>query len=275
VLKAMGLALLVTGAAAEKAPERAPEKPKLAVMQLSVAGGLDPQVAGALSESVTQEVASAGYFRVISAREVQTLLGFERKKQLLGCSEDSGSCLQELAGAMGARFVMSGTIAKLGDALQLSLQVLDSQKAQPVGRSVRIARDFEVLRAQLPYAVAEACGTPLPPPPSRVLPYSLMAGGGVFLLGAMVLGGDGISRDIALQRQLSPSNTVFQPIASYRAEAQAISTEKTLALASLAVSAGLVTAGLLLNPPDVAARPAPRVALVPSGNGVALVGVLP
>jgi len=275
MLNAMAVALLFVGAAPARGAERSPEQPKLAVMELSVAGGVDPKVAGALSESVTQEVANAGYFRALSSREVQTLIGFERKKQLLGCSEDSSNCLQELAGAMGARFVMSGTLARLGDALQLSLQVLDSQKAQPVGRSVRIARDFEVLRAQLPYAVAEACGTPLPPPPSRVVPYSLMAGGGVFLLGAMVLGGDGISRDIALQRQLSPSNTVFQPLTSYREEARAISTEKSLALASLAVSAGLVITGLLINPPEGGTHPLPPVALWPSGNGVALVGVWP
>jgi hypothetical protein len=37
------------------------------------------------------------------------LLGLERQKQMLGCAEDSSNCLAELAGALGARFVLNGS----------------------------------------------------------------------------------------------------------------------------------------------------------------------
>ena len=62
------------------------------------------------------------------------------------------------------RFVLSGALSRLESSFQLSLQLLDTVKGQPLGRSVRIAPDLEVLRAQVPYAAAEATGSPLPPP---------------------------------------------------------------------------------------------------------------
>src|SRR5262249_54805754 len=153
-----------------------------------------------------------------------TLLGFERQKQMTGCSSET-SCLAELADAMGARYVLSSTLSKIGDAYQLSLQTLDSAKAQPLGRSVRIARDIDTLRAQLPYAVADATATPLPPPPSRVLPYSLIGAGGLAVVGAAVVGIDGISRDLALGRELQTTPT--KPLSTYQGEATSIATSKT------------------------------------------------
>ena len=80
MLKVLMLTLLAAGA---------PEKPKLAMLDLTAAGGVDPKVAGALSEAVTQEVARRGFFSVVSAQEIRTLLGFERQKQLLGRSREN------------------------------------------------------------------------------------------------------------------------------------------------------------------------------------------
>lgn len=273
MIKATVLALLVASGASDKA-DKVPAKPKLAVLELTAAGGVDAKVAGALTETITQEVANAGFFSVLSSREVQTLVGFERQKQMMGCSEES-SCLAELAGAMGARFVMSGTLAKLGEAYQLSLQVLDSSRAQPVGRTVRIARELTALQAQIPFAVAEATATPPPAPPSRVLPYSLMAGGGLLVVGGAVVGLDGLSRDAALARELSPENTVLKPLSVYRREAEQIGFEKTVSLVAITAGAALVGAGLLLNPPEVVSRSGAAVTLVPGPNGFALVGVFP
>ncbi|HEY8208330.1 MAG TPA: hypothetical protein VIG99_12660 [Myxococcaceae bacterium] len=269
-IAALAAAVLLAAAPSPAAPGQS-DKPKMAVMELSP-GGVEPHVAAALTESVTQEVASRGFFQVISSREIRTLLGFERQKQMVGCSGEQ-SCLAELADAMGARFVLSGTISRLGDALQLSIQVLDGARAQPLGRSIRIARDLSTLQAQLPYAVAEATATPLPPPPSRVLPYSLIGGGALVVVGSAVIGIDGVSRDLALVRELQSGNPVIRPLSAYQAERATISVEKTLGLAGFIAGAGLVAAGVLLNPPEAVSGA--KVAVVPSAGGIAVVGVWP
>jgi hypothetical protein len=252
-------------------------KPKLVVLELSAAGGVDAQVARALTEALTNEVSSRGFFAVMSSGDVQTLLGLERQRQMLGCVDEEGNCMVALAGALGARFVLSGSIARLGEVYQLTLQTLDSTQARPVGRSTRIAKDLATLRNQLAYAVAEATATPLPPPPSRLLSYSLMGAGALALAGGGMVGLQALNQQAAMRRELE--NGQQQPLAlrtraSYAEELRSIGHQKTLSLVTLGAGAALVGAGVLLFPPDLAAAPARavRVGLVPTGTGGALVG---
>lgn len=275
----LACALLVAPSVlAAPAPAAATDtKPRLVVLELTAAGGVEPQLARALTEAVTGEVAARGFFSVVSSTDVQTLLGLERQRQLTGCAEDSSSCATELAGALGARFVLSGTLARLGNAYQLTLQTLDATRAQPVGRATRFASGLEALRAQLTYAVAEATGTPLPPPPSRVVPYSLMAGGGLAVVGGGVIGLQALARQAALDRELEnglQQPESMRPRAYYTDESRAIGRQKTLSVVVLGAGAALAGVGLWLNPPAVTppAGPPAGVALVPGLGSVSLAG---
>src|SRR4051812_17891778 len=100
----------------------------MAVLELAPAGEVDAAIARALTEAITTELAARGYFEPISSVEIQTLIGVDRQKQLLGCSE--GSCLTEMAGALGAPYLMSGSLAKVGDIFQLNIQVIDSERSR-------------------------------------------------------------------------------------------------------------------------------------------------
>jgi TolB-like protein len=258
------------------APGPAQEKPKLIVLDLTAAGGVDPQLVGALTEAVSSEVARTGYFKVLASKDVQTLLGLERQKQLLGCSEEAQSCFTELAGALGARFVMAGSVAKLGDAYQLSLQVLDSRTAQPVGRTTRLGNSLQVLRTALPYAIAEAAGTPPPNPPSRILPFSLIGGGGAVVIAGALFGLDGLSRERETNRELELADSgsaQLKPASYYRDAAAVSSVEKTVALGGLIAGAALVATGMVLF--QQGGDSGAGLALVPTPSGVALVGVWP
>jgi hypothetical protein len=255
------------------------EKPKLIVLNFTAAGGVETEVAGALSEAVTAEVASRGFFAVLSSREVQTMVGLERQKQMMGCAEES-TCLTELAGAMGARFVISGTVAKLGDAYQLSLQTLDTAKAQPIGRSMRLANDLSALRAQLPYSVAEATGTPLPPPPSRLLSYSLIGVGALALVGGGLLGQDALSRERSVNEELAHGSTtggVLRSYAEYEKARTEIGQGKTLAVIGLGIGAALIGTGIVLIPSEGSGPVSSqvKVAVTPTTNGFSIAGVFP
>lgn len=105
----------------------AAEKPKIIVLDLSAGGGVAPDVVQALSETVATRLAARNFFEVVSSRDIATLVGLERQKQLMGCSEEAASCLAELSGSLGARFVLSGSVTRLGDSYQLNLQTLDTQ----------------------------------------------------------------------------------------------------------------------------------------------------
>jgi hypothetical protein len=69
---------------------------------------------------------------VISSKDVQTALGFERSKRLMGCVE--GSCMAELGGALGVDVVVSGALGRLGRSITFDAQVMDINKAVVVHR---------------------------------------------------------------------------------------------------------------------------------------------
>ena len=265
------LLLLLVAATASAQTSGPKEKPKLLVSALTAGGGLDPNIARSMTDSVAAEVGRRGYFSVMSANDVQQLIGLERQKQLMGCGEDSSSCLSELAGAIGVGYVMSGTVSRLGDAYQLTLQALDTQKAAPLGRSSRIANTLETLNALVPYAVAEATSTPLPAPPSRVLPLSLMGVGAASLVAGGLVGFFALSQERVVNLELQ-RNAGLGTLDSYRTQATDIGQQKTISLALLGVGAAAIGAGIVLLPNDPANASSGSASLLLSSNGAALVG---
>ncbi len=251
----------------------ATEKPKLAVLDLQ-ASGVPGEVANALTEALNQETTRRGYFEVITASDVRTLLGIERQRQLLGCAESS--CTAELAGALGARFVLGGTLSKLGDAFQLSLQTVDTQKSTPVGRSVRIANELKELVDQLPYAIAEATATPPPAPPSRVLPISLISVGAASVIGGAILGFSTILEENGLSRDLSaqdPATGRFLRYEVYQEAASRLGLQRTGALVALIAGGAVATTGVILLVRTSSSGTSAW--LVPMGTGLGLAGVWP
>ena len=254
----------------------APEKPKLVVLDLQVGAGIDATLVGPLTDAVTHEAERSGFFDVVSSRDLQTLLGVERQRQLMGCGEEaSRACMAELTGALGARFVMNGTVARLGDAYQLTLNTLDSQKAQPLGRSTRVARSFEALRAALPWAVAEATATPLPAPPSRVLPYTLIGVGGAAAIFGLAWGAVVLTQEQQLQTTLQTAGATTQLLntrESYFTQAQNLERLRWGAIGAATAGLAALIVGLVLLPADGATT---QVALVPTGAGLGLAGRFP
>jgi TolB-like protein len=269
------------GTSARPAAQAKPDaRPRLLVTDLT-AQGVSAQEAAAMTDAVVQSLTERNLFEVLSRRDVETLLTAERQRQLLGtCDSSPEACAQDVGGALGARYVLSGSLSKLGPTYELAIQVLDTVKGRPVGRSTRLARELSTLRELVPYSVAEASGSPLPPPASRVLPYSLIGGGSAALLGGGVYGLIALSRQKVLNDELCPEDPVdgtcqgrnLRELDFYRQENDRLARDKTLALVSMAAGAGLLAAGFYLMPPP---EGGPRIALVPMGRGLALVGVLP
>ncbi|MBX7113151.1 MAG: penicillin-binding protein activator LpoB [Myxococcaceae bacterium] len=259
------------------------EKPRLLVQDIA-AQGVSSAEAAALTDAVVDALASRGLFDVVSSKDMQSLLGAERQKQLYGlCDSDSTACASSLGDALKARFVLSGQLSAVGGAYQLLLQCVDSQKGQAVARSARIAKNLETLQALVPYIAAEATGSPLPPPPSRVLPIALISAGSASLLAGGVLGMLALSRQAVLNEELCPAGAVegqrctgtsLKSRGFYLQQNGDISSQKSISIGLLAAGAALAVLGVYLMPPLEAG---PRVSLrvVPSTQGVALVGGWP
>lgn len=250
-----------------------PDLPQLLVQEFTVRG-VDAATAGAISDAVGPEIDRRGYFRTLTSKDVQTLLGVERQKALLGCSPEASSCLAELAGAMGAPFVLSGTISQIGPSLQLSLQMLDVSKAQVVARSIRIARDADTLRQLLPWALAEATATPAPPRPSRVPGFAFIGAGGAAAAVGIALGTSALIQEQQFRHDLdSGERTVglLEAPAYYRQKGDELAVQKSIGLAALLGGAALIGVGIALLPSGPSSGEA-SASLLFTGTGVAVAG---
>ncbi|MBL8923123.1 MAG: hypothetical protein JNJ54_30010 [Myxococcaceae bacterium] len=230
-----------------------PDKPRLVILELVGSRDVEPAVAKALTEALTAAAGRTGLFQVTSQAEVANLLGLERQRELLGCAESSSSCTAELAGALGAQFLMSGSVTKLGqDAFQLSLQVQDTARAMTLGRASRIASDLASLRALVPVAFAEASATPPPPSPSRVVPVTFLAAGGASVLAGagLLLQGALLENTLAAELRLGREEPAvpLKPVADYRAQLGTISALRIGGVVAAGLGVAAMVTGILLWP---------------------------
>lgn len=263
---ALAVVLLATAAVAQK--------PKVAILEFTRTGDVDPGLATAFNEAVATELSAQGVYDPVTSREIASLIGMERQKELLGCSTDGASCIAELGNALGAKLILSGSLAKLGEAYQLNLQSIDSGSAQVQGRSSFLSKDIEEIRAGLPFLVARAVDAPQPEIRSRVPGY-LTVGAGLVTLGLGVLSGmQTLNQEQALQKELklgASAPVVLKSLDYYQAETDRIGRDKSGALTAVIAGTGAVVCGwlfLLPKPP----RAAQQATLVPTGHGFAVVG---
>lgn len=230
------------------------EQPTLIALELGRVGDATAAEVEAVDAAVAQRLTKLGVYQVLTHRDVSTLLGVERQRQLLGCSEDSGACFAELAGALNARYVLSGQLNRLGGTYQLTLQVLDSQRGQPVGRTLKAARSVDELLRLVPWAVADVTGTPPPRAPSRLGPALLLAAGGLAAAAGGVVAINAFTLEGAVLRELESGAAdpqVLRSAAGYRAEAAEVARGKTLGLGLLLAGGAAIAAGVtwwLLTP---------------------------
>jgi hypothetical protein len=237
--------------------------------------------AQAFTDAIVSYLANQGVFEIISSREVQTLVGAERQKQLLGlCASDEAQCAQDVTSLLAARFILTGQLARVGSAFQLTLQMSDTTRAVVLSRSTKLSTRQENLRELIPWIAAEATGSPLPPPPSKLLPISLMVAGGVAALAGGVVGLLALSSEQQLNNELCPggpasdgrcSGVNLRDRSFYSGQDDALAVQKGLGLGILA--AGVVLAGVgywLLPPDDVRMRI--TAVVTPSTGGFAVSG---
>ncbi|MFL5322563.1 MAG: hypothetical protein ACJ790_23080 [Myxococcaceae bacterium] len=271
---------------------------KVAVLQVKP---LEPALAGTadvMTEALVTELGHDKRLEIISASDVSALVGLERQKQLLGCSESSASCLAELSGALGARFVVVGSLGRVGRQRRLDLRVLDSENGKALDREgALVAEDnlgdelkqmAQKLAAAIPVAAPEVVQktpdvpkqevkpTEPEPPPHRDEPVVLEKSGpskgpaiGVTALGgAMLLGGGAFALITANgwnTRAKNLGDVFFEDAQKERSAAQ------TQAIAGYAIAgAGAVVTGIgvwMLTRDS--GGDAVHAAIIPTASGVA------
>lgn len=151
---------------------------------------LEPEVCALYTDTFAQLLAERGTVRVTTQREIATLLGLERQKQLLGCTDASVNCVAELAGALGVDGVVSGSVGKLGSAYTVNVKIVSARDGSALGARSGRVKDDDELHAWFVETAHQLSDALVAPPPSGLrgkawLPWlagGLAAGAGVTLI---------------------------------------------------------------------------------------------
>jgi TolB-like protein len=151
-LRALTLLLLVLMAPSVFAAE---DPISIAVMEFTSKGGVTQDQMDALSDMLGNQIRSMGNFKVIGKSDIRSMLTMEEQRQRLSSCTDQ-SCLAEIGGALGARWVVVGNVSLFGKTYLLNLKLIDvegSSVASGVSRSITGGEDK--LLAELPGAALE------------------------------------------------------------------------------------------------------------------------
>jgi hypothetical protein len=143
---------------------------------------VDRQTLETLAGVIVVEVGQDASLDVVGTSEIERLAELEAERQSSGC--DTAACLAELAGALGARYVVFGDVGALGELSVLTLNLFDSKTGTALKRVTMNGRGVEALAQQLP-ARARELMTPLAaepapstkPAPKASVPFSFSFGG--------------------------------------------------------------------------------------------------
>lgn len=113
-------------------PAAASHKPRLAFLGIRPLS-VDQAKADLLSEVVLTEASRFRGLETIGQSDIGAMLGLEKQRQLLGCKEDS-ACMAEIGGALGADYVLVGSLGQMGGLLRVDLKLLDARKARVLER---------------------------------------------------------------------------------------------------------------------------------------------
>ena len=241
---------------------------------------LNPGEGELYAELVAQHFTQHGV-KVMTARDLATVLGVERQKQLLGCAESS--CLVEMTSALGADGVIAGDLGKLGDEYALNLKVLSSRDGSALAlQNARAAsvRDLPNVIEQTVRRLVQGLATSTNHPEllrdaataksSPVRALALIPGiAGVVAIGA------GVALQVAAGNTFTDLSTHHYP------EPQALDLKNSGRGLEAGGNAALIGGGVCLAAAVVmfiAGAPSaatPTVAVTPDGAVIGLVGVLP
>jgi TolB-like protein len=119
-------------------PRAAAKRASLFVLDFA-GNDVSAQEARVLTRLTTAELGRLHGLDVSSGDEVRELLATEAKRQRQGCADDS--CLAQVAGALGARWLVTGAVGRVGRATRLEVALIDTRSGEVVTRAAADGED--------------------------------------------------------------------------------------------------------------------------------------
>jgi hypothetical protein len=133
-------------AAASEAQRPEAVREKLLVLDVK-SGDLSADQVATLTQMIASRAHRFAQVDAVSSADLRELATLEAEKQEAGCEGDS--CLAELAGALGARYVLSTRAGKIGSSTVVSVQLYEATKGTVEARDTVEVFDLDELPAKV------------------------------------------------------------------------------------------------------------------------------
>jgi TolB-like protein len=143
------LLVLAAGLLATPALAQDDDKPSLLIMAFT-ADGVPGRSATSAEDLTASAFSRTGRFNVIAGADLEQMMQLESNKAALGCTE--GECIAEIADALGADYVVTGRISRLGELYVLKLSVLRPSEAKTMVTETFNVKSIEDLAFELSMA---------------------------------------------------------------------------------------------------------------------------
>ncbi|MBI5525729.1 MAG: hypothetical protein HY897_05300 [Deltaproteobacteria bacterium] len=141
--------------------KKTPERPTLIVFNIVPEKGVEKGAANLLTELVLDRVTKLQKHVVIGQKDIEKMVSWEKEKLKL-CTE--GSCLAEIAGAMGADLYVEGSIGVMGDSYMINLKLMDARGVRVIERTTEVVKKDENAAVD---AVGRCVGAIMGAPPGQ------------------------------------------------------------------------------------------------------------
>lgn len=126
-------------------------EPEVAVLDIR-GQGVAPELLPTLTEVLTAEIHDTGRYQVVSGSDIEAMLGFERQKDMVGCTEVA--CLAEIGGALGVERIVASQIGKVGSTYVVNIKLINIRTASPEDRAYKTVKGevdalIQVIRASV------------------------------------------------------------------------------------------------------------------------------
>ncbi len=123
-------------------PASAKPPTDIAVLEFKSKGGISQEQMEALGDMLATEIRSLGEFHVIGTTDIRAAFRLEEQKKLAGCDDDS--CIGEIGGALGVRWVLLGNVGLFGETYLLNMKIMNVESmrvAASVAQKFRGSQD--------------------------------------------------------------------------------------------------------------------------------------
>ncbi len=141
----------------------------VAVLPIKAKGKARKEILDVLDDLVlsTMQGRAQGMLKVVGKSDIDTMLGYERTKESVGC--DDAACAVQIAGALGVDSIVAPTVGTLGKKWMLTLVWIDQRESSVFRRhSEDLGTSEEDFDAGVSRAVARLFGISVPSNPTGV-----------------------------------------------------------------------------------------------------------